>query len=66
LQANIRALKKQIAGLKEEVKSHGKHVNLLDSLSAKRSSAMARFISGWDKMAHAGAAKSAKAKKRKK
>jgi hypothetical protein len=66
LEATIKALKNQIAALKEEVKSHGKHVNLLDNLSAKRSSAIAKFISGWDRMAHAGAAKSAKAKKKKK
>jgi hypothetical protein len=66
LQASIKALKKQIEGLKEEVKSHGKHANLLGNLSARRSAAFAKFISGWDRMALAGAARSAKAKKKKK
>ena len=66
LQANIKALKKQIQGLKNEVVSAAKHADILGKLSTKRSTAIAKFVSGWDRKAHAGAARVGKPKKKKK
>jgi hypothetical protein len=65
LQASIKALKKQIQGLKSDVRTANKRADALSRLSAKRSAAIAKFVGGWDRKANAAAGKSKpKAKKK--
>jgi hypothetical protein len=59
-------LKKQIQGLKDDVRAATRKAEALGKLSDKRGAAIAKFVSGWDKKANAAAAKSAKPKKKKK
>ena len=66
LRDDIKALKAQVQGLKADVVNASKHADILGKLTAKRSTAIAKFVSLWDRKAHAGATKSAKPKKKKK
>ena len=65
LQANINALRKQILGLKNDVRVANKRAEAIGGLSAKRSAAVAKFVSGWDRKATAAASRSARPKKKK-
>jgi len=64
LQASINALKKQVLGLKKDVRNANKRADALGKLSSRRGTAIARFVSGWDKKAQSAAAKTAKPKKK--
>ena len=63
LLANIKVLKKHIQGLEKDVVNAAKHADILGKLSAKRGKAIAKFVSLWDRKAHAGAARPKKKKK---
>jgi len=58
-------IKKQVAGLKNNVKAANKRADSLGGLSAKRGAAVAKFVSGWDRKANAAASKSARSRKKK-
>jgi hypothetical protein len=64
MRTSIQALKKEILGLKKDVRSANKRADALGKLSAKRGAAVARFVSGWDKKAQSAAGKTAKPKKK--
>jgi hypothetical protein len=61
----MNALKKEVAALKAKVKDAEKRADALGKLSAKRGTAIARFIGGWDKKAHSAVSKAMKSKKKK-
>ena len=63
--AKVKALQKQVAGLKNEVRAANRRADALGKLSAKRGAAIARFVSGWDRKANSAAARSAKPRKKK-
>ncbi len=63
--AKIKALQKQILGLKNDVRAANRRADALGKLSAKRGAAIARFVSGWDRKANSAAARSAKPRKKK-
>ncbi len=64
LTANINALKKQVQGLKNDVRNANKRTDALGRLSAKRGAAVARFVGGWDRKANSAAVRPTKSKKK--
>ncbi len=66
LKANINDLKKQIRGLMSAVGSANKRADALARLSARRGTAIAKFVSDWDRKANSAVAKAAKPKRKKK
>ena len=65
LQASVRELKKEIRKLKAEAVAASKHVEMHGMLTNKRTAAIAKFVSSWDKKVHKAIDKKIKAVKKK-
>ena len=65
LQASVRELKKEIKKLKAEAVAAARHVEMHGMLTNKRTAAIAKFVSSWDKKVHTAIDKKIKAVKKK-